>query len=214
MAIVTSGPYVGFSGTVDGYTYSQLADGRTSVKKKNSASKVPLTVSQISVQKDSDIFADFIKPLEDFIRVGYDLEAKALKMNHHNAMVKSMRPNTIEGLYPHRHINYSKVLVTKGTLMMPEKFNVELDPEGFSFTWSTELIPTNTHHSDQALMLAYFPELKEVVHRFGGAPRHEGQDLLNLTGVEKGYTAEVYLSFIADDHSSIANSKYLGQLSW
>jgi hypothetical protein len=214
MAIVTSGPYVGFSGTVDGFTYSQMADGRTSVKRKNSASKVPLTVSQISVQKDSDIFADFIKPLEDFIRVGYDLEANALKLNHHNAMVKSMRRNTLEGLYPHRYINYSKVLVTKGRLPMPETFNVELAQEGLSFTWSTELIPMRTHHSDQAMMLVYFPELMETVYKIGGAARHTGNDLLNLTGVEKGYTAEVYLSFIADDHTSIANSKYLGQLSW
>lgn len=214
MAIVKSGPYVGFSGTVDGITYCQMADGRTYAKKTNSKSKVPPTIAQISVKKDSDIFAEFMKPLKEFVRVGYDLAATALQINHNNAMVKSMRPNTIAGLYPHRYINYSKVLVTKGALMMPETFNLELNPEGFSFNWSTEVVPMRTHHSDQALMLVYFPELKETVYRLGGAERHKGKDLLNLTGVEKGYTAEVYLSFIADDHSSIADSKYLGQLIW
>lgn len=214
MAIVKSGPYMGFSGTVDGITYYQLPDGRTCAKKKNAASSIPPTPAQISVKRDTEIFADFMKPLKEFVRVGYALEAKAQRKNPHNVMVKLMRAAILEGLYPNRYINYAKVLMTKGTLMMPAESGVKQNPDGFTFTWSTEVKPGYTHHSDQIMLLAYFPELKETVYTIGGAARYVGKDVLNLSGVEKGYAAAIYISFITNDRSDIADSKYLGQLIW
>lgn len=214
MAIVKSGPYMGFSGTVDGITYSVQPNGTTVAKRKNGKSGKPSTIYQIAAQKDTDIFSQFMKPFKEFALVGYDLEAKAKGLSHHNAMVQCSRKNSLQGVYPNRSIDYSKVLITKGTLPAAAETAVTMTASGLAFTWSTEIIPYRTHYSDQVIMLAYFPELNETRYITAGSQRHAGKDLLILDGIKKGYGAEIYISFVTDDRRSISNSIHLGQLTW
>jgi len=214
MAIVISGPFVGFSGTVDGITYCQLPDGRTCAKKKNKKSTKDPTDLQIANRADTKLVSDFMKPFKGFIEVGYQLEAKKVGQNAHNMMVKYIRLNALEGVGPTRKINLSKVLITNGTLSPAVETSAVITDLGVAFSWSTELIPKLTHHSDQVMMLAYFPDLEETCYVIAGAQRFVGTDLLNLTGIKKGYSAEVYISFITNDHLGISDSVYLGQFNW
>lgn len=214
MAIVTSGPYVGFSGTVDGITYYTLPDGRTCAKKKNKKSTKDPTELQKAVRADTKIVSEFMKPFKDFIAVGFQLEAKKVGQNAHNMMAKYIRLNALEGVYPNRKVNLSKVLVTNGVLSLPVETSATMTGDGLAFSWSTELVSKNSHYSDQVMMLAYFPELQETRHVISGAQRYAGADVLPLAGIKKGYTAQVYISFITNDHTSIANSIYLGQFNW
>lgn len=213
MAIVKSGPYKGFSGTVDGLTYSIQPNGTTVVKRKNGKSRKAPTIGQEATKADTDIYSQFMKPFKEFALVGYDLEARAKGINHHNAMVQSNRKNSLQGIYPNRSIDYSKVLITKSSLPAAETA-VTMTASGISFTWSTEIIPYRTHYSDQVIMLAYFPELNETRYITAGSQRHVGKDLLILDGIKKGYEAEVYISFVTDDRRNISNSIHLGQLIW
>jgi hypothetical protein len=214
MALVVSGPMVGFSGTVDGYTYSQQPNGTTVVKKKNSKSSKAPTLGQLAVRADTTIFNQLMEPLKTFVKVGYEQEAKRSFKNPYNMMVKHCKTACIEGVYPNRQVNYSKVLITKGELPMPKKVGVKMTAKGLAFNWSTELLPKITHQSDQVMMLAYFPELKETRYMTAGAQRLVGRDLLPLEGIENGYTAEVYISFTSDDRIAIADSIHLGQFNW
>jgi len=214
MAIVISGPYVGFSGTIDGLTFYQLPDGRTVVKIKNSPSETPPTEKQLAVKKDTQLFSKLLKPLRGFVLVGFELEAKIQKLNPNNAMVKTNRKNSIEGTYPNRSVNCSKILMTKGSLPSAENVAAEMNDSGLTFSWSTEIKPRMTHHSDQVMMLAYFPERKEARYMTAGAQRLTGTDFLPLDGIKKGCTAEVYLSFVSGDRKNIADSIYVGQFNW
>ena len=214
MAIVTSGPFVGFSGTVGGITFYQLPDGRTCAKKKNKKSTVPATALQLVIRADTAIVSKFLKPFEKFIEVGYQLEAKKAGQNAHNMIAKYIRLNALEGIYPNRKVNVSKVLMTYGKLPVAAETSVEITNEGLAFSWSTELVPQLSHYSDQVMMLAYFPELQESCYVVAGAQRFNGKDLLQLAGIKKGYSAEVYISFITNDHTGIADSVHLGQFNW
>lgn len=214
MALVVSGPMMGFSGTVDGYTYSPQPNGTTVVKKKNSKSRKPPTPDQVSNNEDTKIWNNFMAPLKDFVKIGYDLEAKQHLQNPYNMMVKHSRKAAIQGSYPHRIIDYPQVLVTKGDLPLPKSVSVQLNSKGLTFNWSTELLAKITHYTDQVIMLAYFPELKEVRYVTAGAQRSTGKDVLNLEGIEKGYTVQVYISFTTDDRKAIADSLHLGQFNW
>jgi len=214
MAIVTSGPFMGFSGSAGGYTYYTLPDGRTCVKRKNKKSNKPPTERQMVVRGDTSLVSDFVKPFESFIETGLKLEANITRQNPHNEMVRAVRADAIEGVYPNRKVNLSKVIVSKGDLPMAAESSVVVTKEGLAFTWSTELVPKFSHHSDQVMMLAYFPDLKQCVYTISGAQRHFGKDFLALTGINKGCTAEVYMSFITDDHSRISTSIHLGQFNW
>jgi len=214
MAIVTSGPFVGFSGTVDGITYYTLPDGRTCAKKKNRKSTKPPTALQLANRADTILVSKFMKSFKDFISVGYQLEAKKNHQNPHNMMVKYIRKNAIEGVYPNRRINISKVLVTNGKLPAAAENSVVVNEQGLIFNWSTELVRKLSRHSDQVMMLAYFREIQETAYVLAGAQRYVGTDLLQLTGVKKGVAAEVYISFITNDHTGISDSVYLGQYNW
>jgi len=214
MAIVTSGPFLGWSGSADGFTYYLLPDGRTCVKKKNRKSSIPPTQPQIVNRADTAIVSKFIKPFEEFIQVGYQLESKKTNQNPHNVMTKHVRDITIQGLYPDRKIDISKVLVSIGKLPGAAETSVMMTEQGLTFHWSTELVRKLSHYSDQVMMLAYFPELQEVTHVISGAQRHLGTDLLPLAGIKKGYSAEVFISFITNDHQGVSNSVYLGQFNW
>ena len=214
MAIVTSGPFVGFSGTVDGITYYQLPDGRTCAKRKNRRSKIPPSPLQLIVRADTKIVSEFLKPFKEFIEVGYQLEAKKAGQNAHNMIAKYIRLNAVEGIYPNRKVNVAKVLMTYGKLPVAAETAAVMTNEGLVFSWSTEMVPKLSHHSDQVMMLAYFPELQETCYVVAGAQRFVGTDLLHLTGIKKGYLAEVYISFITNDHTGIGNSIHLGQFNW
>jgi len=213
MAIVKSGPYLGFSGTIDGITYYQV-NGKTVAKKKNKKSTKPATPLQQAYYAETTMVSKFLRPLKEFTDVGYRLEAKSIRQNANNALVSYTRHNALEGLLPDRKISLSKLLVSKGKLPPAIESSAVMTEKGLAFSWSTEIIPKMSHYSDQVMMLAYFTELKEACYTLAGAQRSAGTDLLQLAGIKKGYTGEVYISFIKNDHTEIADSVYLGQFNW
>jgi hypothetical protein len=213
MALVVSGPYLGFSGTIDGITYYQR-NGKTYAKKKNKKSTIPRTEGQKSTESKMGIVAKFMPPFEEVAKVGYQHVAKSNGWSTHNAMVSHTLKKAMKGKPGKWQVNLKKLLITQGNLASAKTNAVEMTADGVLFNWSDDTGRGMSHHSDQVIMLAYFPKLKEVAVKIGGAARSARQDLLSLAGVEKGYSAEIFISFIADDHSDMANSIYLGQLNW
>jgi hypothetical protein len=213
MARVVSGPYVGFSGSIDGITYYQV-NGVTYAKKKNKKSTLPRTAGQRSTESKMGIAVKFMPPFEEIANVGYQYVAKSKGWSTHNAMLSFILKKAITGKPGKWQVNFKKLLITQGGLASAKTNAVEMTTDGILFNWSDDTGRGMSHHSDQVIMLAYFPQLKEVVVKIGGAARSASQDLLSLAGVEKGYSAEIFISFIADDHSDMANSIYLGQLNW
>jgi hypothetical protein len=214
MAIVKSGPYVGFSGTIDGITFYQLPDGRTVSKKQNKKSTTPPTAEQELTQSDMGMISRFIKPFEEIAKVGYQ-HLKTKGGNTHNALASHIWAAALDKASDGSHfINLSKLLITQGDLPAAKDLSVELTESGLEFSWNPEVESHLCHHSDQAIMLAYFPELEEVECKIGGAERKEGKDLLVLSGIEKGHTAEIYIAFATNDRSVLSNSIYLGSLNW
>lgn len=215
MGKVIKGPATGYSGTIDGLTYSQQPDGApTTVKRKNKKSDKPRTPAQLSVCMDTAIIGAFSKSIKEFIKAGFAVQAKKEKINQHNSMVRNMRATALTGVYPERKIDFTKLLVSKGEMPAPTAVTLTVNEFGFLFTWDPETNIKAVHYSDQIMLLAYFPEINYSASQIAGAQRYIGKDLLPLSGVKHGYVAEVYISFIANDRSSVSNSVYLGQLNW
>lgn len=129
-------------------------------------------------------------------------------------MVSEIRKSAMEGLYLERSVSLSKLLVTRGNLLTADKKSAVMTPSGLAFSWSTEIEDGKSHYSDQVMLLAFFPELQQIRFETGGAQRYKGKDFLQLDGIKKGFAAEVYISFIANDQESVSNSTYLGQFIW
>jgi len=214
MALITSGPFLGVTGTFGGNTYYQDKWGRTIMKRKNSKSSKPPTIGQEVVKDDTRIINVFMSPLKNFATIGFELEADLKLTNGYNAMAGYNRLHAIQGIYPQRVVDYTKVLMTKGTLPASDDLTVSLTTNGFAFGWNAVNTSPPAHHSDQVMMIAYFSALNEVRFIAGGAERHVGNDVLNLNGIAKGYEAEVYIAFISADRKCISNSIHLGKLNW
>jgi hypothetical protein len=213
MAKVKSGFGLGLSGTIGGVVYTQQPDGSTTVRDIAVPSKKPKSDLQKSTKQDTALCSTFFKPIHFYIKVGFGLEVKP-GLNANNIAVPYLRANAITGKYPNRKIDYSKVLLTRGKLPVPENAKVVVTDEGFLFTWDTSVEDGITHYSDQVMVMAHFTDLSKARFSTGGAQRYKGAHLLELPGIERGNTAEIYISFIESEHRSISNSVYLGQLNW
>lgn len=214
MGIVKGGIAQNFSGKVGNLIYSRQPDGTITVRQAAEVIQKPPTVKKLSTQGDTSICSKFLKPVKEFVQVGYELQSKIEKDNYHNSIASYIRLNAFTGVYPDRRIDFSKVLFTKGQMQPPEDATVALTEFGMAFTWNTEARIKGIHYSDQVMMLAYFPELKNARYMTAGAQRHQGKDLLVLNGISHGHIAEIYISFISDNRKSISDSVYLGQLIW
>lgn len=214
MGLVKNGAAMGFSGNVGNLTYSQQADGTTTVREKSKPSSKPATDLQLASRQRTKLCAEFLKPISGFIGIGFRLEGKLKGMNANNAAASYLRNNSITGDYPDLGINYSKILVTKGEMEPPKNVGLSRSEFGFSFTWDTYAEDKGLYYTDQIMLLAYFPELAKAVYVTAGAQRRRGAEILTLSGINHGHTAEVYASFIEDNHKSISNSVYVGQLNW
>ena len=213
MAKVKSGIGLGLSGTIGGVTFCQQPDGTTSVRNKQKKSDLPRTTGQLSTAMDTSLISGFFKPISYYIKVGFELETKP-GLNANNIAAPYFRKHAITGIYPDRMIDYSKVLLTRGKMPPPKDATVTVTDVGFAFTWDTSIELPGMHFSDQIMMMAYFTERKKAVFVSGGAQRYTGQDLLVPNGITRGTTAEIYVSFIASDRTSISDSIYLGQVNW
>lgn len=201
------------SGKVGNAVYKQQPDGTTTVSVLPEPSKKELSDPQRSTLEDTKMSSWFISDVGEFINVGYELLAKRSKQNQFNTMTAHLRKEALIGTFPNRKLDYSKILVSQGKMEVPADAAVQVAEDGFSFTWNPEINP-GVHYSDHVMLLAYFPELREARENTGGAQRRAGNDVLNLDGIDRGFVAHLYISFITSDRKKISNSVYLGQFTW
>jgi len=214
MAKVLNGIAMGFSGSVGNVIFKKQPDGSTNVSQKPAPSDKPFTPKQLSAQQDTALAVGFIKPIKTFIETSFELQGKLEKRNANNTLFSLIRLSCLTGVYPERKVDFSKILVSKGEMPVPENAAVSLNEFGVLFTWDSEAKAPGIHYSDRVMLMAYLPDLKQAKFELSGAQRNEGSDLLSLSGIAHGYTTEIFISFMADDRKSISNSVYLGQLTW
>lgn len=214
MAIVKKGPAAGWSGKVGNQVYSQQKNGETTVRESPVSSNIPATTKQLAARKVTSLCAKYLKPLKTFVKVGSSAKSLPAGKTPYNLMVSNARAQAIRGKYPDQYVDFSRLLITQGTLFSPQDASVRVTKTGFSFRWNPEIGDEDGHYSDHVMVMAYFPVLKKTRYKTCCAERDKGEYILPLDGIRKGYTAEIYISFITDDHDHISDSVYLGQLTW
>lgn len=214
MAIAKHGLLKGLSGKVGDLICSQQIDGSTTVKKETDKPKKPATIKQLEVQQQARMIAGICRPMMDYINVGLAQAAARKKVNAYNFLVRELKSNSFVGVYPDIRLDFSTIKLTKGGLFPPQEATVVVTERGLSFSWSPELKLRGVHYSDQLMLVAIFPELKDARYLIGGTQRVAGSQELPLLGIRKGNVAECFISFITDHRKDISDSVYLGQLIW
>ena len=211
MGIMKNGPHGPVYGKVGNLvTYRLLNKDVTRMVGENN--KAP-SVKQLACRQQMAVVIKFLKPILDFINVGFMVEAATANMYAHNMAVSYNKRHALAGAYPDVSIDYTKVLVAQGSLPMAIDAAVSVVPDGLRFSWATGPWMDFPERRHIAMMMVYFPELGRAVYSMNGAARYESTDVLCLPDGLKSAYMETYLSFVAVGSNEVADSVYLGGLN-
>jgi len=216
MAIITggiNGGFIGKAGSVVGYCQhgKWVMRGLPRLSPKNKKGSVDQNICRSKFSK----MQYFLGPILAFIRTGFNLEAKRKGNTAHNS-AKSW--NMLNAFDENGEINYSAVRVSSGNLPGAADVAVETNGDELVFSWrdNSNEVPNPDHAGlreiDQVMLLAYNPQFNVIRFVMSGARRSAGREVLDIGWSKPGLEVHTWISFIADDRQSIANSTYAGMV--
>ena len=180
--------------------------------RKIGKSSKPLTPARKANCEKMTVVNHFLQPALPFIKIGFRFEAAGTNRNAYNEAVSYNKMNALQGEYPNISMDYSKVLVSKGSLPVVKQPQIERTEQGILFTWDTSNIPTEQNY-DRAMLLVSYPEMGEMNYLPSGSMRIEGKDLVPVDWAYKDAHMEAYISFINPDGTKVSDSVYVGSIA-
>ncbi len=201
------GGFSGKVGTVIGSSWKGIAYMRAKTPK---VKRVP-TAKQLVQQQKFATIVDFLRPIKSYIHVGYKNYTQG--QTAYNAATSYISRNAFSGEYPDVALNYADVLVSRGSLQPVVDAVVTMATGKVKFTWTDNSDFSDASATDLAMPLIYNAERGEAVFELAAASRAEETVSIQIPSVWTGSTLHVYLGFVSDDGTSVANSVYLGTLT-
>lgn len=169
----------------------------------------PRTPAQMDQRSKFITVINFLQPIKDFIRVGF--KNYAIKMTQFNSAMSYNVKNAITGEYPDYTIDYTKALVSRGSLAPALNGTASSTVAGLvTFEWDDNSGDGNAQSSDKALLVVHNPVKNEAVFILDGVNRVTGVQEVTVPDNYSGDTVHVYIGFISEDGASVSNSKYVG----
>jgi hypothetical protein len=211
MGTLKNGLFGGFHGRVGnlvGYTLK----GKHVIRMIGKSSK-PLTPARKANCEKMKVVNEILKPSIHAIRIGFRLAVAGTDRNEYNEAVSYNKKNAVQGVYPNIGLDYTKVLMSMGTLPVAVNPTISQLEENITFNWEKSDIPVSQYDTDRAMLVIYFPDLKETCCRLIGAKRVEGKDVLAISPEHINERMEAYISFAKEDGREISNSVHVGSLN-
>jgi hypothetical protein len=208
MGTIKQGILGGFSGkvgTVVGGTWKGIHYMRslpTSVRN-------PRSEAQVTQRTKFLVTIEFLKPITPFVRAGF--KAYANKQTAFNAAMSYNVNNAVIGSFPDFELDYPNAMVSRGSLLQAEGGSATVGTGSMTFAWTDNSGVSNALATDKAMLMIYNSDKGEAVFSTASADRSTETADLSIPEGWSGDTVEVYLGFISEDGSLVANSVYLGQ---
>ncbi len=201
------GPVEGTVGTVVGATWKGISYIRSMPAKGSKKA----TQAQLSQRLKFALAGKFLNPIAGLVSVGF--KAPGAEMTGLNNAYSHLLKNAIIGSFPDFHIDYSLVLMSRGSL--PNAANPKAVAAGnktIKFSWTDNSNTGKAKATDKAILVVYCPELNQSIYTTGSAPRGDGTETLDVSQFS-GKAVETYIGFISEDGKDRANSFYTGRLT-
>ena len=211
MGTLTNGLFGGFHGRVGnlvGYTLK----GKHVIRMIGKSSK-PLTPARKANCEKMKVVNEILKPSIQAIRAGFRLAVVATDKNEYNEAISYNKKNALQGMYPNISLDYTKVLMSMGTLPVAVNPSVSQLNEKITFAWEISASPASEYHTDRTMLVIYFPDLKETCCQLIGAKRIEGKDVIVIGPEHINERMEAYISFAKDNGKAVSNSVHVGSLN-
>ncbi|SHE41445.1 GNAT family N-acetyltransferase [Pedobacter caeni] len=211
MGTLINGLFGGFHGRVGnlvGYTLK----GKHVIRMIGKSEK-PLTPARKANCQKMTVVNEILRPSIHAIRAGFRLAVVGTDRNEYNEAVSYNKKNALQGVYPNISLDYEKVLLSMGTLPVAVNPSISQNEEKITFNWEDQVFPGSQYYNDRAMLVIYFPDLKESTYQLIGAKRGEGTDVLPIDPAHVDKRMEAYISFARQDGREVSNSVHVGSLN-
>ncbi len=183
---------------------------------KNTMRSKPLQVANPRTQKQMEQRTKFSMMVElsrmflGFIKTSYN--QVAVGMSEFNMFMKTNIANVITGIYPNYSIDFSQLLVAKGTLTGVEN-GAATAAAGhlINLTWADNTGISDALATDNAMALVINYDKGAVAQDMTTKSRADGSLSLTVPSAWVGDKVEVFLAFISETKDKVSDSSYLGQ---
>jgi hypothetical protein len=162
---------------------------------------------QISQHAKFALATKFFKRFTKLLKISFE---KVKGQTGRSEAFQATLNDAIVGNYPNFSIDYSKVVVAKGKLDPAMDAHVESnDPGKVRFIWTDNSVAAQADPFDNAILVAYCPELGYLSYNLLGATRATGSSELNVPYFA-GKDVHTWMSFRSPDGTYKADSVYTG----
>jgi hypothetical protein len=196
----------GFSGTV-GTVVGGNWKGIDYMRSKSGKRKGGNTPAQLAQQEKFKLAMQFLQPFSGLLSISF--RDYAVKMTGINNAMQYLLNNAISGVYPAFSIDYPSVLISRGDLPNGGAPAAVLNAGAIDFSWTDNSGTGKALATDQALLVVYCADLKQVEWQLNGAKRSDAAGSLAVAQFA-GKQVQTWLGFISADGKFIASSVFTG----
>ena len=200
------GSFKGQVGTVVGSTWR----GMEVMKSKRKSSTTKPTQKQVIQQARFTFVGKFIASLTKLFSITFN-DRSGVSTGPNNAFQYNYA-KALGGVYPTFTLDYSKVLISKGTLAAAKAPTVVVNAEELKFSWTDNSASANANATDKCIMVVHCPEMDLSIYKTGGAARTAGTDTIDVEQFS-GKTVQTWLAFMNADENEVSISNYTGQFA-
>lgn len=209
MAICNSGPYGHPSGKIGKLVFYTL-NGQGICRLVGRAGKP--SINQLGNRQGMAVTMDLLRPMADFIKVSFKLEAEGTTKNPHNLATSYNKKRALTGEYPNIKVDYTKVILSNGHLEMANDLKISKAEEGINLSWNKSSTK-NGFYDDILMVMISHPDKKQASTYLNAAKRGDGSCFIPLNGWKLTSQMEVYICFKSVNGTLISDSAYVGNLN-
>ena len=211
MAILSNSAFGHPNGKIGGMVYYMLK-GQAVCRMIGEQGKP--SINQLANYQAMQVTMSLVKPMKEFIRNSFELEARGTVKNAHNLAVSYNKKQALQGEYPNISVDYSKVVLSYGELPGARDFSISKTETGLIVSWNPESY-TGGYDGDDILMIQLcFPLIKMGKSLLNASRRDAGSVFITLDEQRQiEGPIEAYACFKSADGKQISNSIYLGNIN-
>jgi len=199
-----NGAFSGKVGSVVGSSWRSI-DYLRSLPKKT---KKPISESQIAQRAKFALAPMYLRPIKDILNLGFG-DKQLNKITGYNAAVKLFLNSAVMGGYPDYVINFSKMVLSKGSLSVFHGLNAIVQGTDLELNWQSITNRYNAFDDDQ-LTVVLFNETKLMYMLYDDAERSELTYSITIGNEFSGDVFHTWAFAIKRENNIVSNSQYLG----
>ena len=210
MGIIRNGANGGFSGkagSVIGSNWKDVSYIKGLPKKSN---KAP-SQAQLEQQAKFALVIKTLQPITALLNEGFK-NGKTARATGYNLALQHLINNAVIGVYPSFGIDYTKMQISKGSLIKPASPQLAVVENTLTISWSPLISRFGGAGNDEITALIYNP-VKHIYLPAEGASRETGTLAVELPSEFGGDTIHVFLFFTNFEGTKNSNSVYAGELT-